>query len=108
MRLWKRTREQMGDEAREIFAREPPQDDAMGIVLNAWDDLQTERPIGMGEGRIPRSACRDWCKEHGLGDAEARVLWTVIKQTDVEELERRAHEAKSQAPIRPAEPTGRR
>lgn len=94
MRLWSRTIEQMGAEAREIFARQPEQDDAMGIVLNAWEDLQTERPLGFGEGRIPRSKCRDWCKEQGIDTREANVIWQVIARLDIEEMERRAFEGK--------------
>lgn len=107
MRLWNRTREQMGPEAREIFARQPPQDEAMGVCLSAWDDLSTCRPVGMAEGRIPWTACDRWCERHGLDDAAARLLWAVIKRCDIEELERRAFEARSGAD-RPAAPTGRR
>lgn len=104
MRLWNRTREQMGPEAREIFAQEPEQDDAMGVVLNAWDDLSTCRPVGMIEGRIPWLACDRWSERHGLDNDAARILWIVIKRLDVEELERRAFEASS----RPAPPPQRR
>ena len=79
----------MGDEAREILAAEPPQDNAMGIVLEAWDDLQTERPMGMDLGPVPWSSCRDWCQDHGLDAQGARILWTVIKRIDRDDRERR-------------------
>ena len=95
MRLWNRTREQMGSEAREVLSREPPQDDAMGVCLNAWDDLSTCRPVGMVEGRIGWDKARDWCRDRGMDHSATRILWTVIKRCDVEELERRAFEARS-------------
>lgn len=105
MRLWNRTREQMGPEAREILAQEPEQDDAMGVVLNAWDDMSTCRPVGMSEGRIPWDKVRLWGKDHGLDRDARRILWSVIKRIDIEELERRAFEAKAN---RPAQPPPRR
>ncbi len=92
MRLWNRTIEQMGAEAREVLSRQPEQDNAMGVVLNAWDDMSTCRPIGMVEGRISWDVCDRWCVRHGMDDDSARILWTVIKRLDVEELERRAFE----------------
>lgn len=104
MRLWNRTREQMGPEAREIFARQPEQDDAMGVCLNAWETLQTCRPGGMVEGWIPWDKCDLWCQRHGLDDDAARILWAVIHRCDIAELEHRAFEARS----RPALPPQRR
>lgn len=104
MRLWNRTIEQMGGEAREILDRQPPQDDAMGVVLNAWEDLSTCRPVGMTEGRIPWDKAKDWGIENGLDADERRLLWIVIRRLDVEEMDRRAHEARS----RPAAPPPRR
>lgn len=92
MRLWNRTIEQMGGEAREILDRQPPQDDAMGVVLNALDDLETCRPEGMAEGRIPWTACDRWCERHDMDSDTSRILWTVIKRLDIEELDRRAFE----------------
>ncbi|MEO7095149.1 MAG: hypothetical protein ABI175_17950, partial [Polyangiales bacterium] len=89
MRLWNRTIEQMGGEAREIIEAEPPQTDAMGVVLNAWNDLSTCRQVGMSEGWIPWTAADRWCTRHGLDDDESRVLWRVIRKLDIAELERR-------------------
>lgn len=98
MRLWNRTREQMGPEAREIFAKEPPLDEAARLVLNVWGDLVTTRPPGFGvEGRIPWTACRDWGIEHDLDAEERRLIWTVIQRLDIEDLERRAFEAKARS-----------
>lgn len=104
MRLWNRTIEQMGPEAREIFSRQPEHDEAMGVVLTAWSDLDTCRAMGFGEGRIPWTAAKDWGHEHGLDADARRLLWTVIAKLDLEELERRAHERRS----RPALPPERR
>lgn len=104
MRLWNRTIEQMGPEAREILSRRPPQDAAITLVLNAFADLSTCRPLGMMEGRIPWTACDRWCERHGLDDDAMRVLWSVIQRIDIEEMERRAFEARS----RPAADAARR
>lgn len=96
MRLWKRTIDQMGPEAREIFAREPEQDDAMRVVLMAWGDLDTCRPLGFsGEGWIGWDKCDRWCERKGLDADAADVLWRVIHRVDIEEMERRAFEAKA-------------
>lgn len=97
MRLWNRTREQMSGEAREVLDRQPEHDEAMGVVFNAWNDLSTCRPVGMAEGRIPWTACDRWCERHGMDDDAAQLLWTVIAKLDVEEMERRAFEARSKA-----------
>jgi len=105
MRLWNRTREQMGPEARAIFARQPEQDEAMGVVLMAWGDLSTCRPVGMVEGRIPWDKAKDWGIENGLDVDERRLLWRVIQRLDIEEMDRRAFEARTD---RPAQPSPRR
>lgn len=106
MRLWNRTIEQMGPEAREILANQPPRDEAMDVALNAWNDLVTCRPPGFGgEGRIPWDKAKDWGIEHELDVDARRVLWIVIQRLDIEDLERRAFEAKAD---RPAAPSTRR
>lgn len=102
MRLWNRTIEQMGGEARAILDAQPPHDDAMGVVFNAWNDLSTCRPVGFGgEGRIPWTACDRWCERHDMDDDAARILWTVIARLDIEEMERRAFEARADRPAAP-------
>lgn len=90
MRLWRRTRDQMPAEARAVLREEPPQDNAMGIVLNAWEDLLTCRTGGFGDGRIPWTAAMAWCDRHELDADAARVLWQVIKRLDIADLERRS------------------
>lgn len=103
MRLWNRTIEQMGGEAREVLSRQPERDEAMVIVLDAWADLSTCRQMGMGEGRIPWDKAKEWAEDRGLSVEARRVLWAVIQRIDIEELERRAF-----ARNRPAgQPTGR-
>jgi hypothetical protein len=89
MRLWKRTREQMSGEAREVLDAQPPQDNAMGVVLNAWDDLLRCRPMGMGVGLVPWTAAMQWCDRHGLDEDAAQILWTVVKRIDADDHERR-------------------
>ena len=93
MRLWNRTREEMGDEARAVLDAEPEQDDAMGLVLLAWDDLLTCRPLGMDLGPVPWSAAMDWCDRHGLDAQGARVVWSVIRRIDLADRERRTRPA---------------
>jgi hypothetical protein len=100
MRLWNRTIEQMGPEGREVLSRRPPQDEAMGVVLSAWEDLSTCRPVGMTEGWIPWDKAKDWGIENGLDVEERRLLWAVIHRLDVEEMDRRAFERRT--PDRPA------
>lgn len=107
MRLWNRTIDQMGPEAREVLSMQPPQDDAMGVCLIAWGDLSTERPVGMVEGRIPWSACDRWAVRHGMDDDSARILWTVIKRLDIEEMDRRASAARGPADRPDARPPRR-
>lgn len=97
MRLWNRTREQMGPEAREIFAKEPQRDAAMNVALKAFGDLVTTRQSGLSEGRIPWDKCDRWCERHGFDDDTAEVMWTVIQRLDIEDLERRAFEAKARS-----------
>lgn len=105
MRLWNRTREQMGSEAREIFAKEPARDPAMNLCLRAWSDLVTCRAVGFGDGRIPWTACDRWCERHRFDEESSDVLWAVIQRMDIEDLERRAFEARTD---RPAAPSPRR
>ncbi len=93
MRLWDRTRDQMGPEAREILEAEPPQDNAMGIVLEAWGDLMTCRPIGMDVGPVPWDKAMDWCDRHGLDRHASRIVWTVIQRIDRDDRERRSRPA---------------
>ena len=88
MRLWGRTRDEMPDEARGVLNAEPPQDNAMGVVLHAWEDLSTCRPIGMAVGPIPWTAAMEWCDRHDLDEQSARLLWSVIKRLDRDELSR--------------------
>lgn len=107
MRLWGRTRDQMQGDAREVLLAEPPQTEAMGVVLNAWEDLSTERPLGPTDEQIPWSKVMRWCDRHGLDAREARIVWHVIRRQDIEELERRSWEAKQQAASRPAPPGAR-
>ena len=89
MRLWKRTIDQMGDEARAVLLAQPPQDNAMGVALNAWDDLLRCRPMGMDVGLVPWDVAMDWCDRAGLDDEAADILWSVIKRLDRDDHERR-------------------
>lgn len=61
----------------------------MGIVLEAWGDLMTERPSGMDVGPVPWSSAMDWCDRNGLDQQGARIIWTVIKRLDRDDHERR-------------------
>lgn len=98
MRLWKRTIEQMGPEARAVLSQQPQRDEAINFVLSAWSDLDTCRPIGFGgEGRIGWDKCDRWCERKGLDADAADVLWRVIQRLDIEEMERRAFEAKARS-----------
>jgi hypothetical protein len=85
MRLQKRGPQ--GDDA-ECFAREPEQDAAMGMCLNAYRDLGTERAIGMATGPIPWSECRDWCRYHGLDSDSTTIVWAVMCRLERDRFER--------------------
>jgi len=60
----------------------------MGLVLSAFRDLSTERPIGMAMGPIPESKCREWCIYQGLDRTSTAVVWAVIHRLDNERAER--------------------
>jgi hypothetical protein len=89
MRLWDRTIEQMGPEAREILAAEPPQDGAMAVVLTAWDDVMRMRPMGFDVGLVPTDKMMWWCDRQGMDEESADLLWAVIKRLDRDDRERR-------------------
>ncbi len=89
MRLWGRTIDEMGDEAKEILRAQPPQDNAMGVVLTAWDDLFRMRPMGMDVGLVPTDKAMCWCDRNGLDEEAADILWTVIKRLDRDDHEKR-------------------
>jgi len=67
---------------REIFAREPAQDDAMGLCMRAWSDLSTCRPVGMTAGPVPWTAAMEWCRWHGLDHDASAMVWAVIRRLD--------------------------
>lgn len=75
-------------ETQAILDGEPEQDDAMGLVMSAFRDLSTERPIGMSMGPIPESKCADWCRRNGLDFAASDLVWTVIRRLDNERADR--------------------
>lgn len=73
---------------------QPDQDDAMGICLQAWRDLSTERPIGFsGSGPIPRSKVFEWAAWQRLDREAAGVLWVVICRLERDRAEREASAA---------------
>ncbi len=89
----------MGGEARAVLDAEPPQDAAMGIVLHAWGDLSTCRPVGMDVGQLPWDKVMSWCDRHQLDEDATRIVWAVIRRLDRDFFERLAKN-------RPAASTG--
>jgi hypothetical protein len=51
--------------------------------MDAWSELSTERPVGMGEGYIPRSKIKQYgVEELGLDGDALEFFISVIRKTD--------------------------
>lgn len=61
----------------------PPQLGAgLGLYNFAWQDLTSERQIGMAVGPIPWSKIRKWAKDNGIVGSDYRRFNWVIRQLD--------------------------
>lgn len=60
------------------------------FLIEAWNDLATERPIGMATGYIPWSMIREWGRYNGLDKEGTQFLIRVIRMVDAERMEQRA------------------
>lgn len=57
------------------------------IILDAYFELDTCRPIGWGAGYIPWTAINDYCHERGIKDpAERHEFEYLIRRMDREHL----------------------
>lgn len=72
-------------------------DEAVALVLGAWGDLVTCRPIGMSIGPIPWTAMREWCHVEGLDHVASGVLVEALRHVDAYDLKQRS-EKKSRTP----------
>ena len=57
-------------------------DDLRDFYLEAFNDLNTERPRGMDLGPIPRSKIVDYANEHQLDDENRGVFVRTIRAMD--------------------------
>jgi hypothetical protein len=83
VKIWKRLLDNGGEPPRQFF-EQPEIDPSLSLHWEAFWDLATERPIGMGVGPIPRSKMRDHVQnEIGLaGDARDRFCAVLIALDD--------------------------
>lgn len=85
-----------------MLAAEPPIDSAMAMCIEAWDDLQSERPLGFGvAGYIPFTAIGDWADREGLDAELFKLLKHVLRRLDRDRATKEA--AKAEAEKRKAE-----
>jgi hypothetical protein len=54
----------------------------LGLYLRAFYDLDSCRPIGMGEGPIPWSAIEQWCQALDLDEEESDDVHTLVRRLD--------------------------
>lgn len=80
-----------------ILDEVPPLDAAMVIVLEAWRDLETCRPIGMMAGPIPWTVMREWCRVEELDSEASGVLVAALSYVDREDFAKRAAKQKQPA-----------
>ncbi len=63
----------------------------MRICIQAWNELGTERPVGMaGAMSIPFRATAFWADRNGLDRVAAEILLNVINRLDCDRAERQA------------------
>jgi hypothetical protein len=76
---------------REILDRQPEADDAMRVIVEAWNDLHTCRPLGMnGAGLIPFTATLAWAQYRSLDREATEILMNVINRLDCDRAQRMA------------------
>jgi len=57
------------------------------IYYEAFQELGTCRPVGMGEGQIPWTAIRQYAEAYGFEGEEFDILLEIIRAMDGEYLE---------------------
>lgn len=70
----------------EVFFNQPRIEECNAFYWEAFQDLSTERQIGMGIGPIPRSATMSYASESGLFGDAAEQFASIIRMVDVEYL----------------------
>lgn len=70
----------------------------MEMVIQAWRDLEGERPLGFGAvGLIPFRAIEAWADRHRLDEELFQMLKTVLQKLDADRAARAAAERALQA-----------
>ena len=78
-----------------ILAERPPVDAAMQLVLDAWRDLDSCRPLSERySGSIPYTALLAWAEVEGLDYDEFTMLKDVIRRLDADRFDRIVHRLK--------------
>lgn len=80
-------------EEQEILDQEPELDDQMLLVLEAWQELDSCRQLGMGiSGKIPIDKLYIWAAVNGLDHELMQMVADAIRYLDGQRLERLASE----------------
>jgi hypothetical protein len=83
------------------FQKEPEIDEAMLMCLQAWDDLQSCRPLGFGiAGYIPFDSLVAWADREGCDDELFMMLKHVIRRLDRDRAESEARKTSSKGKAR--------
>jgi hypothetical protein len=56
------------------------------LYYDAFYALDSDRPVGMTEGRIPRRSIRDYALDYGFSDEQREFLYYAIREMDNERL----------------------
>lgn len=76
------------------IANAPELELGLHFYMLAFNDLESERPVGMDVGPIPRSAMRDYAIELDLTDEEFDDLYHHVRALDIAYLKHRAKKNK--------------
>lgn len=64
------------------------------LFYKAFQELNSCRQFGFGEGPIPWSAMSDWAYAHGLDEEQREDMFYLVRQLDLEFLKYMAEKRK--------------
>ena len=76
-------------------------DEGTRVVVGAFWELSTERPIGWVPGYIPQSAITAWAVQHGLEDGMLGLFTAAVRSCDDEYLSWATRRRSASAPSAP-------
>lgn len=71
-----------GRPAPQWYEDEPYLSPGQDWFIKAFWECDSERQVGMGLGRIPRSAVRAYGSDAGLDEAMIGITWTLVQGLD--------------------------